>query len=446
MLKRSLAYYLLAIPVLLLVLAIGHGIQRYETLPLFACYFSLFIIFILVVRRDNIEENEVNFWLIASVVYRTVLLVSIPALSDDFYRFIWDGRLLDAGYHPFAQVPSWYMAQSPPVPGLDAALYEKLNSKETFTIYPPFAQWIFWLSVRLSTGSVFGSMLVMKLIIFGFEVGTILLMRRLLRHFHLPASNLLFYALNPLVILEVTGNLHFEGIMIFFLMLAIHFLVRKRLVLSSMSYALSICTKLIPLLFLPLLFRQLGGKKASGYWVFTAVFTLILFLPLLNADIIAGMATSLGYYFQRFEFNASLYYLVRSLGYLVFGFNIIQYAGPVLAVGATVIILTISFRLSASAIGRDIDTNTFEVMLWCMLVYLLSTAILHPWYILTLLAISLFTPYRFPVLWTGLIFLTYAGYSSTGFQENLLLVAIEYIAVFAYLLYETVWKKQKDRF
>lgn len=81
-----------------------------------------------------------------------------------------------------------------------------------------------------------------------------------------------------------------------------------------------------------------------------------------------------------------------------------------------------------------------------MLVYLLSTTILHPWYIVTLLAVSLLTPYRFPVVWTGLIFLTYAGYTENGFNENLFLVALEYIGMIAYLLYETVWAKEKGRF
>ena len=85
-------------------------------------------------------------------------------------------------------------------------------------------------------------------------------------------------------------------------------------------------------------------------------------------------------------------------------------------------------------------------MAWCMLIYLLSATILHPWYIITLLAISLFTPYRFAVIWTGFVFLSYAGYTETAFTENLLLVALEYMIVMAYLLYETAWKQQQSNF
>ncbi|MDQ2656814.1 MAG: hypothetical protein M3Y60_05285, partial [Bacteroidota bacterium] len=86
----------------------------------------------------------------------------------------------------------------------------------------------------------------------------------------------------------------------------------------------------------------------------------------------------------------------------------------------------------------------FEAMVWCMLVYLLSTTILHPWYIITLLAISVFTNYRFPLVWTGMIFLTYAGYSKYSFQENLLLVSFEYLAVMGYLAFETLWAPRKS--
>jgi uncharacterized membrane protein len=246
------------------------------------------------------------------------------------------------------------------------------------------------------------------------------------------------------MILELTGNLHFEGIMVFFLLSAIFFLKRQKPFLSSWVYALSVCTKLVPALFLPLFLRYFGWKKTIIYWISTGAITVILFLPLLNMEIIQGLSTSLGYYFQRFEFNASIYYLIRELGYLVFGFNIIQFAGPFLALAATGVILAITLRNLPLTFPDQIDSSLFKYMLWCMLVYLLSATILHPWYIATLLAVSLFTPYRFPLVWTGIIFLSYAGYTKKGYEENLILIALEYIIVIAYLLYETVWRKRQS--
>lgn len=447
MLKQKPGHFLLLFVSLILYIVMSYAIERHQTLPLFACYFTLFALYLTMVRKLSfMGQPELKFWMLTAVVFRVAMLFSLPALSDDFYRFIWDGRLLAAGIHPFAEVPAYYLTAETAVPGLDAALFNKLNSKETFTIYPTFAQFIFWLSVVLSDGTLYGSVFVMKLIIFLFELGTLLILPKILRDFKQVPAGVLIYALNPLVVLELTGNLHFEGIMIFFLLAGVFLLGRQQGFLSALAYALSICTKLIPLLFLPLMVRHFGWKKALFYGAVTGSITVLLSVPLLNEDIVLGLSTSLRYYFQRFEFNASIYYLIREAGYSLFGFNIIQFSGPVLGLMATVIIMTISLRNLPIKFPQTVDAQLFKDMLWCLLVYFLFTTILHPWYIITLLAICIFTPYRFPVVWTAMIFLTYEGYTINGFNENLYVIALEYVVVLAYLLYETVWTKKRDHF
>lgn len=445
MLRQKAWQYVLLLLSLALYFAIGYQIPRHETIPLFSVYFSLFLLYVIIIRSNRESDDQrLKFWLAASMLFRASLVFSVPNLSDDFYRFIWDGRLLAAGHHPFAEVPTFYMTRPDSIPGVDHELFRNLNSKNTFTIYPSFAQFIFWLSVKLSNGTVHSAMVAMKSIIFTFEAATLWIMTKVFARFQIARENILLYGLNPLVILEITGNLHFEGVMVFFLLTAILFLKRQQLAASSFAYALAVCTKLIPLLFLPLLLRHLGWKKTLVYWALTATITLILFLPLLNADIVRGLATSLGYYFQRFEFNASIYYLVREVGYLIAGFNIIQFAGPLLALVAASAILFLAFRNLPATFPGTLDLSLFRNMVWSMLFYLLSAAILHPWYIITLLAVSLMTPYRFPVVWTGAIFLSYAGYTQTGYKENLFLVSIEYVIVIAYLFYETVWNKRQN--
>jgi hypothetical protein len=418
----------------------GYVIQRHQTLPLFACYFSLFFLYLRILQFE-----EYRFWMTASLLFRAILLFSIPALSDDFYRFIWDGRLLAAGHNPFAHVPSFYMEHAPTIPGIDFDLFNRLNSKGTFTIYPPVAQFIFWLSVKVSGHSIYGSIIAMKAMIFAFEIGTLWIFPKVARQFNIPSSAVLIYALNPLVVLELTGNVHHEGIMVFFLLLGIYALGRNSLWISAVAWSFSVCSKLIPLLFLPLLPRYLGWKKSILFWIMTAACTGLLFAPLLNGDIIRGFSTSLGYYFQRFEFNASIYYLVRAVGYLVAGFNIIHFAGPLLALAATIAIMKIAFDRFPSPVPRHVDLTFFVNMLWMLLAWFLCTAILHPWYIITLLAISVLTPYRFAVVWTALIFLSYQGYGQHAYHENLWLVSLEYCTVIGYLLYETTWLRNPNR-
>ena len=440
MLKQKPTHLLIAVLSCVLFIIIGYGIDRHETISLLSCYLLLFLLYCAIVGSDAAQLN-IKFWLGASIAFRLALLFSMPELSDDFYRFLWDGRVIAAGYNPFNEVPSYYMNLSAPVPGLDEELFEKLNSKVRYSSYPPLCQLIFWISAELSPSSIFGSAVAMRAILFVFELVTLWILNKLIREFHLPAHSILLYALNPLVILEITGNLHFEGVMIFFLMLAIFLLIRKWFWFSCAAFALSVCTKLIPLLFLPQLLPYLGLKKAFMYWLTTGIITLILFMSLLSAGLLHGFSTSLGYYFQYFEFNASIYYVIRGIGQLIFGFNIIQYAGPLLALAGAIAILTISFR-GVHQGENYTPAHLFKVMLWCLFIYFALTTILHPWYIVTLLSISLFTRYRFPILWTGLIFLTYAGYTEYSFRENLVVVAMEYLLLLAYILYETLWKRE----
>lgn len=411
-------------------------ISRHETAPLLATYCFLFIFYCLVIFQ---KSPDMRFWIYASVGFRLVFLFSVPALSDDFYRFIWDGRLLDAGIHPFAETPAYYIKNN--IAGsFDLSLYQKLNSKEYFTIYPPLSQYIFLLSAKLSPQNVYGCLMVLKAIIFSCELGTLVLITKLLKRFDLPDKKILVYALNPLVIIELTGNAHFEGIMIFLLLASLWLLMADRLTLSAIVYSLSVAIKILPLIFLPLFIKQVGWKKALSYFGIIGLTILLLSAPLADVDIISGFSKSIGYYFKRFEFNASIYYMIRGLGYWFYGYNIISSAGWMLGLLATLLILYMALLWHDPETGI-IDQNLFLYMMWCMLIFFLFTTTLHPWYIITLLTLSVFTRFYFVTIWTGFIFLTYAGYDKDGFTENLWLVALEYIMILGYLIYELRWKR-----
>ena len=412
-------------------------LARHESVQLVASFGTLFLLYGWIIQK----ESNIKFWLTGSVIIRISLLVALPNLSDDFYRFIWDGRLWAAGQHPFAALPVDVLSQN--ISGLDAPLFEKLNSKEYFTIYPPVAQFIFWLSVYIDPVEIVGSVVVMRLLILVAETGSIILIVKLLDHYKLPRRNVLLYALNPLVILELTGNLHFEAFVIFFLLFSVWLWSSDKIAISAVSFAFAIGVKLLPLILLPLLLGVLGWRKAIVFYSITSLTCIILFIPLYDQRVLEGFSQSLNLYFQKFEFNASLYYLIREYGFWKVGYNTIQTTGWKLGVVSGILILAFSY-LQGMSRGRSGVDKLSTGFLFVLLIYFSLSTIVHPWYVTSLLAFSVFTHFRFAVLWTALIFLSYGGYSQTGFSENHLITAFEYVAVFGYLGYELLWKEKES--
>ncbi|MFZ1808276.1 MAG: glycosyltransferase 87 family protein [Cyclobacteriaceae bacterium] len=450
--RKPLSYFLL------LVSLFAYGIMaflvpRHETTQLFTLYFLLFGIYVWILKTAS--GSEIKFWVIASVLFRLSLLIAIPSLSDDFYRFIWDGRLIANGYHPFAELPGFYLQNELDIPGVNQSIYNQLNSPEYFTIYPPFAQFIFWVSVWIAPQSILGSVVVMKSFVIAAEVGSILLLQRLLARFKLNSKNVLIYALNPLVIMELTGNLHFEAFVIFFILLALYLLLQTKVWQAGIAFAFAIAAKLLPIIFLPLFLIRIGFKRSLVFYGSVLAGSIVLFFPLLNSEVLAGFSESFALYFKSFEFNASIYYLVREYGFWSYGYNIIQTAGWKLGLISTIVMLLIAlwpFRpINIGKLKFDLPHYKFPeelitvpvVMMWMMLVYFLLTTTLHPWYITTLLMFSVFTSYRFVVIWSALIFLTYAGYTIDGFSENLYLTTLEYVVVIGYLVYELIWRRKR---
>lgn len=416
--------------VLLIICTIGMGyFVRQDNFGAIVGFFGLFFVTYLGVNMLTVERNSVYFFIFISILLRLLLLPSFPPLSDDIYRFIWDGKLLINGISPFEQLPTYYL-ENPAPEGIHQTLFNRLNSPEYFTIYPPVAQAVFAFAVWLFPHSWDGCAMVMRAFLIACEIGSIVLIIKLLTHFKLPLKNVLFYAVNPLIIVEIIGNLHFEGAMIFFTLLAIYLLVKNKWIASSGAMTLAVASKLLPLLFLPFLMKRLAWKTIV-YGLLMGVILLALFYPLLGDFFINNFGESFRLYFQKFEFNASIYYLARWVGYQVRGYNIIQDIGPVLAS------FTFIGILAKALMEKQPNWKTlFTQMLFAICLYLTFTTTVHPWYVSLPVVLCLFTRFRFPILWSGMIMLTYINYSYTPYAEQLWMVGVEYIAVGLYLMWE----------
>ena len=390
---------------------------RYDFTTLMVHFMVLSIIYLLVLKVATSET--VPIFIGGGILLRLGLLLAVPELSNDFYRFIWDGRLLVNGLSPFAETPTSLMESSQfAEDAYSSSLYQNMNSPDYFTVYPPVAQWIFYLSSWLFPENMMGNLIVMRSIIILFECGSILLLIKVLKNLQMPINRVLIYAWNPLVVIELTGNLHFEAIMIFFLLLAVYCFQELRWKQSAAALGISVATKLIPLIFLPFLVIRLGWKKGIFYGLISGLVLAVCFLTIWSPDLWNGLSSSLSLYFQKFEFNASIYYLVREFGYWLKGYNVIQQAGLAMGIITLIGILFLSFRSSL---------NTSKTLVWILTIYLIMSTTVHPWYITPLVALAAISDYRFPIAWSVLVFYSYAGYTESGYSENLTLVLAEYL-------------------
>lgn len=404
--------------------------------------FSVYTVVSLITwKLFQLEKVNFKFLIAGGIVFRIMFIFSSPGLSPDFYRFLWDGNLLLQGINPYLQTPvELIWAGKNLFPGA-VEIFEGISelSAGNHTSYPPLNQLFFALAAWLGGKSIFWETFFLRLPIIAADFGILYLGRKLLQRLNLPENRIFWYYLNPLIIVELTGNLHFEGVMLFFLLAATYLLYKRKWLWSALLWSCAVSVKLLPLIFLPLLFRTLGFKKAMKFSVTIGGFNLLFFLPFLSSEFLQNYLSSVGLWFQKFEFNASIYYLIRWIGLQVKGYNIIGTAGPVLGFLVFFFVLFLSFFRRNRKL-KELLTS----MLFAVTCYLFLATTVHPWYLATPLLISVFTSYRFVLVWSLLVMLSYSTYIHPPFQENLWLITLEYVVVFGFLGYE-ILQRQKNR-
>jgi len=414
-----------------------------------------------------IKKEKDNFPLLVgiAILFRLISLFAIPNLSQDFYRFIWDGRMILEGFNPYISLPKTFIDQHnfPINQAID--LFDGMGTLNAshFTNYPPINQLNFLLAAIFAKSSILGSIVTLRLQIILADIGIIYFGKLILEKLKLPIHYIFLYVLNPFIIIELTGNLHFESVMLFFLVWSLYLLLQKRWIWAAILLGISVSIKLIPLLFLPLFFqwftstplsnltstplRQAQRKTLSNlttrpyylkglfkfisFGAIVIVTNIILFLPFLSSELISSYTNSVGLWFRNFEFNASIYYIAREIGYLFRGYNEIAIIGKLLPVVTILFLVIITFFRKNKS-----PQQLITALLIAISFYYFTTTTMHPWYLATLVLLSVFTKYRFPIVWSVVIVLSYQVYANNPWKENLWFVGLEYLIVFGFLFWE----------
>ncbi|MBI3570931.1 MAG: hypothetical protein HY082_07500 [Gammaproteobacteria bacterium] len=351
-----------------------------------------------------------------ALLFRAMLFFSAPSLSDDIYRYVWDGVLVNHGINPYQYAPS-----APELSPLRDALYAGINHKDIGTPYGPVLMGVF-----AATQAVAHSVFAMKIPFLVFDGLIVLLLLRLLDVAGKPRSHVLIYAWNPLAVVEVAGSGHNDTATVLLLLGAIYLLMRARGRFGAFGFVAAVATKYFALLFLPAMWKRLDRTK----WLILPLGLALFFSPFFSAlDAHLASVLTVG---AHWRFNDSVFALLN----FITGSAVISKA-----------IAAAIFAAVAIAVYRS-GAPVLQGALWLIGAALLLTSTLYPWYLLWLLPFLCFYPQRAWILFTGLVMLSYhvlIRYAAEGVWEESLWIRLAIYVPFFSLLLADMWRDFRAR-
>ena len=364
---------------------------------------------------------------------RVVGLFAFPLLSDDIYRFWWDGYFNLQGFNPFQYKPNELIALHPEYlqDASIKSIYSHLNSPEYYSVYPAICQFLFLIAAKISSTNIALFAIVLKVIFTTIDFIIVFYLKKLLDISNKSNHSSLLYILNPLILIEIHGNLHFEILILLGLCLSLYFLFQNSFFKSGIWFGVSIIGKLTSGIFAPLILLYLAIKnKKSAVLLCIATAIICLSFLIYPGKYYSNFLQSIRLYFKQFEFNSFLFRPLYQFNFNANFHELNAHLGQLLSslFMAVFVFLLISF------IRKKIDF--FQALWLSLFMYLICSASIHPWYISTLILLGTFC---FPIstlAWSFLIVVSYAKYNTVTFPYLGNFILFEYMFVIAILSIE----------
>lgn len=375
-----------------------------------------------IVRRGRSSTSTLLVTIAFAIIFRLSILFAPPYLSDDIYRYVWDGRVQAAGINPYRYIPA-----APELAHLrDDAIYPRINRKDwAHTIYPPAAQVVFLLTTRISESVVW-----MKLTMLFFELVTIWAVVQLLTVFGRARQLVLMYAWHPLVVWEFAGSGHLDAIAICFIALA--FLAWQKRSDLGAGFMLGCATlvKFFPIVLVPALLKRARWRIAP---VFAA--TIIAgYLAYLSVGPTAIFGSMPGYTQEMGVISGQQFYAL-SLTRKLFGLEL-----PAIAYMVTTVIV-----MGLIALWVLLRGNRSEDNLKHALVLATATTVLFAphfsWYFCWLVYFLCFTPRLAIFYLTIASFILYETWLGDSPDEMFVINSLIYLPALLIGVVEFFWRR-----
>ena len=332
-------------------------------LPLAIILYALgFVLLIALVRCFPAGLNPRHAWFLVVALGVAARLLFLPyPPGNDIFRYIWEGHVQNHGINPYLVPPDSPLLDHLAQGGL-GTICDGVNHAWLTAAYPPAALLLFRLMAWISPSVGF-----FKAVFVLFDLGVLAVLMRLLAVRGLPASRLLFYAANPLVLVFTAGQGHLDVVQAFFLCLACLLFGRRRAVAGALSLGIAVMAKCISVAAVPFLLKPEYRWKNLAFLI-----PVLLYLPFLSAG--SGVFSSLGFFGSAMHYNDSIAHLLRSA------------LGPL---SLPVLVVLLCICLAWVFLTEDDPLRGVYLSVGGMLLFLPT---LHPWYLLLVAPFLCFFP------------------------------------------------------